>query len=90
MGLSEAMENRLQAARRRSDFGELAQRALVGAVTAQLQKDSLPLLGAASDDVHGALQKCGREKGFGELSREFFSRMTNECLNYFLSKTLTG
>ena len=90
MGLSEAMENRLQVARRRSDFGELAQRALVGAVTAQLQKDSLPLPGFASEDVQGALQKCGREKGFGELSREFFSRMTNECLNYFLSKTLTG
>jgi hypothetical protein len=90
MGLSEAMENRLQTAHKRSDFGDLAQRALIGAVTAQIQKNNLPLLGSASEDVQGALQNCGREKGFGELSREFFSRMTNECLSYFLSKTLTG
>lgn len=90
MGLSEAMQARLQATRRRSDFGELAERALVGAVTSQLQKENLPLLGSASEDVQGALKKCGRDKGFGELSREFFSRLTNECLNYFLSKTLTG
>ena len=88
MALSAAMERRLAAARQRSDFGELAQRALVSAVTGQLQQSMPTLLEPTAEDVGGAVKKCGKEKAFGQLSRDFFARMTNECLNYFLSKTL--
>jgi hypothetical protein len=88
MALSVAMERRIEGARQRSDFGELAQRALVGAVTEQLQQKMPTLLESTAEDVGSAVQKCGREKAFGQLSREFFARMTNECLSYFLSKTL--
>lgn len=88
MALSAAMERRLEGSRQRSDFGELAQRALIAAVTDHLQKQLPTLLASTADDVGGAVRKCGREKAFGELSRVFFARMTNECLNYFLSKTL--
>ena len=88
MALSAAMERRLEGTRQRSDFGELAQRALVSAVTGELQKNMLPLLESTAEDVGGAVRKCGKEKAFGNLSREFFARMTNECLSYFLSKTL--
>lgn len=89
MALSEAMERRLEGSRQRSDFGELAQRALVSAVTGQLQESLGPrLIESTADEVGGAVKKCGREKAFGKLSREFFARMTNECLSYFLSQTL--
>jgi len=88
MAISAAMEQRLEGSRQRSDFGELAQRALVGAVTEQLQRRMPTLLESTADDVGGAVKKCGRDKAFGELSREFFARMANECLSYFLSKTL--
>jgi hypothetical protein len=88
MALSAAMDRRLEDARWRSDFGELAQRALVGAVTEHLQRGMPTLLESTADDVSGAMKKCGRDKAFGELSREFFARITNESLNYFLSKTL--
>ena len=66
MALSAAMDRRIEGSRQRSDFGELAQRALVGAVTEHLQRRMPTLLGSTSDDVSGA----------------------NECLSYFLSKTL--
>jgi hypothetical protein len=88
MGLSTAMERRIEGTRQRSDFGELAQRALVGAVTEHLQRKMPTLLESTAADVSGAVRKCGRDKAFGELSREFFARMANECLSYFLTKTL--
>jgi hypothetical protein len=88
MALSAAMERRLEASRQRSDFGELAQRALISAVTEELQQSMPTLLDSTVEDVGSALSRCGKEKAFGRLAREFFARMTNECLSYFLSKTL--
>jgi hypothetical protein len=86
--LSEAMDRKLEADRQRSDFGELAQRALVAAVTEHLQKEMPPLLEPGKEDVARGVRLCGKEKEFGALSKGFFARLTNECLNYFLSKTL--
>ena len=78
MALSEAMERRIQGARQRSDFGELAQRALVASVTEQLQKGIQPsLIDSGADDVRAALKKCGKDKGFAELAKGFFARLTN-------------
>jgi len=88
MALSAAMERRLALSRRQSDFGELAQRALVSAVTEQLQKSMPTLLESTMEDVGGAMRKSAKGQAFGQLARAFFARMTNECLNYFLSKTL--
>lgn len=88
LALSAAMERRIEGSGQRSDFGELAQRALVSAVTEHLQREMPTLLQSTAEDVGSAVKKCGREKAFGELARGFFARMTNECLNYFLSKTL--
>ena len=88
MALSEAMERRMAGSRHRSDFGVLAERALVAAVTEHLQARMPTLLEPTSDDIGSAVKGLGREKAFGELSRSFFGRMANECLSYFLSKTL--
>lgn len=88
IALNAAMERRLASTRQRSDFGELAQRALVSAVTDQLQQSMPTLLESTAEDVSGAVKKYGKDKAFGKLAREFFGRMTNECLSYFLSKTL--
>ncbi len=88
MALSAALDRKIEASRQRSDFGELAQRSLVAAVTEHLQKAMPTLLESTAEDIGGAVRKCGGEKGFGELSRSFFARLTNECLSYFLSKTL--
>ena len=90
MALSDAMERRIESSRQRSDFGELAQRALVATVTEHLQREIPPLIPSSADDISAAVRQCGKGKVFGELSRGFFARLTNECLNYFLSKTLSA
>src|SRR5438105_1881488 len=58
MALSEAMERRIQGARQRSDFGELAQRALVAAVTEHLQREMPTLIEPSVDDIRAAVKKC--------------------------------
>ena len=88
MALSEAMERRIESTRQRSDFGELASRALVSSIAEQFQQSMPTLLESTAADVGAAVRDCGKEKAFGKLARGFFARMTNECLNYFLSKTL--
>lgn len=88
LALSAAMDRRIEGARQRSDFAELAHRALVSTVTEHLQKQMPTLIDSTREDVGSAVKQCGREKAFGGLAREFFAKMTNECLSYFLSKTL--
>ena len=38
--------------------------------------------------MRAALSHLGKQKEFGDLSRSFFNRLTNQSLQYFLSKTL--
>jgi hypothetical protein len=88
MALGDAMERRIAGARQRSDFGELSQRALVSAVTEHLQREMPTLIQSSAADIRAAVKTCGKQKGFAELAKGFFAKLTNECLNYFLSKTL--
>lgn len=73
-----------------SDLGELAQRALVDAIInrmePKLQQQSL--FNMQADDTQHALMEFGKQKDFGQLSQAFYSRLTSECMNYFLSQTL--
>lgn len=73
-----------------TDFGEVAQNALVGAVTAHLESGLGQLFTPTKSEVHAALAKLGRPNEFGVLARTFFDRLSRSCLDYFLSKTLSS
>jgi len=73
-----------------TDFGEVAQNALVGAVTSHLENRLGPLYTPAKSEVHAELAKLGRPAEFGALARTFFDRLSRSCLDYFLSKTLNS
>jgi hypothetical protein len=88
MAVAGELDRRVDASRRRSDFGEMAQRALISSVTEHLQEKMPGLLPSSADDVTSALGKLGKKKEFAQLSRSFFSKLTNQCLEYFLSKNL--
>ncbi len=88
MALGGELDRRLDASRKRSDFGEMAQRALISSVTEHFQNKTAGLLESTSADVSAALGKLGKKKEFAELARNFFAKLTNQCLEYFLSKTL--
>lgn len=85
--LSDTLDRKL-ALGRQSDLAEIAQRALIGAVVSHLSPKLPSLFPADAADVHAALASLSRQKEFGELSRSFFARLTNESMGYFLSKTL--
>jgi len=40
------------------------------------------------EELSKAIASFRTPKEFGQLSRAFYSRLTNECMNYFLSRTL--
>lgn len=86
--ISEALDRNLESTSRRSDLGEIAQRALIGAIVEHLSPKLPSLFTPDSNDVRAALGILGKKKEFGELSRTFFSKLTNESLGYFLTKTL--
>lgn len=86
--LSRELDNRIDATRKRSDFGEMAQQALIGAVVEHVQKHLLPLLPPSRQDVLTAFKELSKEKHFGAVARQVCAKLTDATLNYFLSKTL--
>jgi hypothetical protein len=88
MQISQEMDRRIDATRKRTDFGEMAQLALVGALVEHVQKHQLPLLALSRQDVLAAFKDLSKEKNFGAVARRFCAKLTDGTLNYFLSKTL--
>ena len=84
----ETLDNKLESNGGRSDLGEMSQRALVGALVEHISPKLPSLFAPGPDDVRAALAALGKKREFGELSRTFFAKLTNESMNYFLSKTL--
>lgn len=85
--IHEAVDEKMERTHQRSDFGEMAQNALVAAVTEHLDRTLGTLISPDAAEAHGALSKLGRMGEFGKLARSFFARLSQQCLEYFLSKT---
>lgn len=86
--VSGELDRRIDATRQRSDFGEMAQHALVGAIVEHVQRSLLPLLPPSRQDILVAFKGLSSEKQFGAVARRFCAKLTDATLNYFLSKTL--
>ena len=86
--VAEAMDRKLDSNGSRSDLGEMSQRALVGALVEHIAPKLPSLFTPETRDVQAALASLGKKREFGALSRTFFAKLTNESMNYFLSKTL--
>lgn len=86
--ISEALDNKREFSGKRGDLGEISQRALVGALVEHISPKLPSLFTPDANDVRAALGELGKKREFGELSRTFFSKLANESMNYFLSKTL--
>jgi len=86
--VAEAMDRKLESNGSRSDLGEMSQRALVGALVEHISPKLPSLFAPDASDVQAALASLGKKREFGELSRTFFAKLTNDSMNYFLTKTL--
>ena len=83
-----AVDAHLRRSGGRTDLGEMAQMAAAEALTALGTTKTTNLFGTTPADVQQAFKSFSTTVQFSSLAREFFSRLSNKYLNYFLSRTL--
>lgn len=72
----------------RSDVGEMARLAAVETLSRAVEGSGPSLFGPQADAVREAVRRIGTEKQFGTLARDFFARLTERVLTYYVSKEL--
>ena len=72
----------------RTDLGEMAQHAASETLATLAGRELPSLFRPAPADVQLALAKLGTSDRFSLVARDFFSRLTNRSLGYFLSREL--
>ena len=86
--ISNELERRVSERRSRTDFGELAQNAAIGALTAHLQSKCDSFFEPTRTEMLAAFKELSKPARFGAVVRDFTAKLTNATLGYFLSKTL--
>jgi hypothetical protein len=74
----------------RTDLGEMAQLAAVESLTATVGPTLPSLFGQTPEEVQRAFGLFSGGDRFSTLAREFFSRLTQRCLDYYLSRELNN
>jgi hypothetical protein len=86
---SDAVDRAARGLPGRTDLGEIA-RAVAAESLAEVAARDLPtLFGATGEDVRLALGKLAAPDRFARLAREYFARLTQRHLDYYLSRTLS-
>ena len=88
--MSEAIDRRAGQAGGRTDLGELAQHAAVESLAAVVSADLPSLFEPNPGDVRLALGKFAARDRFAELARNFFAKLTQRHLDYYLSRELSN
>ena len=86
---SDAIDKKLTNNGGRTDLGEMAQMAASETMTQIIGSRTQSLFGTTSDDVKNAFSKLATNKQFSIFARDFFARLTNKCLDYFVSKAVS-
>lgn len=85
---SDAIDRKLANNGGRTDLGEMAQTAASETIAKFAGSRTQSLFGATSEDVRSSLAELATNKQFSGFAREFFARLTNKCLEYFVSKAI--
>jgi len=86
---SDAVDQRLANNGGRTDLGEMAQMAAAETISSVIGGRTQNLFGTTSDDVRGAFAKLATNKQFSAFAKDFFARLTNKCMDYFVSRAVT-
>ena len=89
-GLSGAIDSQISGTAGRTDLGELARQAAAESLTSLVGSQMPGLFGADPQDLRIELSKFATRDRFARLAREFFSRLTNKTLDYYLSRVLAN
>jgi hypothetical protein len=84
--VSEAVDARLPNNAGRTDLGEMAQAAACEALVQAVTERTGSLFGCTARDVRAGLAGLGTVKRFGEFGRQFFARLTEKVLQYYVSR----
>ena len=85
---TKAVDQHVSGSSGRTDLGELARQAASESLLAIAGADLPSLFGSTADDVQRELGKLASKNGFAGLAREFFARLTQKTLDYYISREL--
>lgn len=71
---------------RRSDIGEMAQKAAGEAIASLAGPRSKTLFGSGPEELKDAIRELSTKKGFSRLGQKFFGRFMCRFLNFYLSR----
>jgi len=87
---SDRLDAVARASRTRTDFGELAGRALIATLSDQIGGALPGLFETTADDVRIEARRLSRPQGIGGLTRAFFGRLLSDTLSSWLDRTLAS
>ncbi len=89
-GLSDAVDAHVYRVGGRTDLGEMAQMGAAETLSSVLGQRTTSLFETTSEDVHRELARLGTPVNFSVVARDFFARVTERYLTYFLSRELSN
>lgn len=87
-GFTKAVNQHVAGSSGRTDLGELARQAATESLTAIAGAGLPSLFGSTADDVQRELGKLATKDQFAGLARDFFGRLTQKTLEYYISREL--
>jgi len=86
---SDAIDRRLSNNGGRTDLGEMAQMAASETLSKVIGERTHSLFGTTPQDVENAFSGLATNKQFSNFAKDFFSRLTNKCLDYFVDRAVS-
>ena len=87
-GLTSAIDKHVAGSSHRTDLGELARLAAAESLSAAIGAGLPSLFATSADDVRLQLGKLASNDRFAKLTRDFFARLTQKTLEYYISREL--
>lgn len=88
--IAAGLDNRAREVGGRTDLGEMAQMALAESLAGAIEPQLPSLFDPESSEVRQALGRLSGGEGFARLARDFFARLTQRSLDYYLSRELAN
>jgi hypothetical protein len=87
-GFSLAVDRNTSGRSDRTDLGELARQAAAESLSLTVGSATQSLFGVSADDVQRELGRLATKKRFARLAGDFFARLTQKTLEYYVSREL--
>ena len=87
-GVSTAIDRNVAGRANRTDLGELARQAATETLSSILSVSTPSLFGTTAEDVQRELSRLATKDRFAKLARDFFARLTQKTLEYYISREL--